>query len=417
MSGDSISLDGRLRSAWISLSLRSKEHCPLDKLSHHAAAITSIVYSVFSGVFVFLLAYGFSHPLIIFGLVLSLCIVGITSVLALRRFLHELHHPLPSGFRRVLEKNYPRVICDLVFDHALNLKELRALLLCMSSGNFDLLPEECKGRVTAGDFERLHIACHGVQIPDLETLLLRNCPLYFINKFIQLGPRELPEAEHMEPEIYWVNRVGLSDVNLTAFHPCVWLLAHIVSQEEYITLLEHARHSTWNSIQDLVNAIRLRMNHSLEGMTEDENFTSLLACLNQAPAAWLLAFCKHGVSWEQLQLFKDVDCDLSLFLHTFDKSRVSGVLMELMLVVCRYIDEENIENFDPKIALLTLTEWMNYYYRDDQRMYGLHKGALQFFNKRSRHMLQQRNLSREHLNYYMLNKDTGDRFLKWIYSE
>nr|WP_244201086.1 hypothetical protein [Chlamydia buteonis] len=42
MSVDSIPLDGRLPASLISLSLRSKEHCRLDKLSHHAMAITSI---------------------------------------------------------------------------------------------------------------------------------------------------------------------------------------------------------------------------------------------------------------------------------------------------------------------------------------------------------------------------------------
>ncbi len=80
-----------------------------------------LVYSVFSGVFVFLLAYGFSHPLIILGLVLSLFIVGITAVWVLRRCLHELQHPLPSGFLCLLEKHYPRVICDLVFDNTFTL--------------------------------------------------------------------------------------------------------------------------------------------------------------------------------------------------------------------------------------------------------------------------------------------------------
>ncbi len=58
------------------------------------------------------------------------------------------------------------------------------MLLYLSSGNFDMLPEDCKERVTALDFERLQIACNGVEILDLETLLFRNCPLYFINKFI-----------------------------------------------------------------------------------------------------------------------------------------------------------------------------------------------------------------------------------------
>ncbi|WP_139414468.1 DUF1389 domain-containing protein [Chlamydia abortus] len=414
MSVDSISLDERLRSSLISPSLRSKERCPLDKLSHHATAIMSIVYSVFSGVFVFLLAYGFSHPLIILGMVFSLLIVSITAVLVLCRCWHEFNHPLPSGFRFVLEKNYPRVICDFLFDNLLTLKELRALLLCLSSGGLDMLPEDCKERVTALDFERVQLACRGVQIPDLETLLLRNCPLYFINKFIQPGSRELPAEEQIEPEIYWMNRLGLSDLNLIAFHPCVWLLAHIVSEEEYTTLLEHARYSTWHRVQDLVQWIHLRMRQSLEDMTEDENRTWLLESLNQAPTAWLLALCKHGVSWAQLQLFRDVDCDLSIFLQAFDRARVSGVLMELILVVSRYIDEENIEHFDPQIALLTLTEWMDYYYRDDQCIYGLHKGVLQFFNKRSRHTLQKCNLSRAHLNYSILNKDTGDRFLKWV---
>ncbi|SYX09105.1 Protein of unknown function (DUF1389) [Chlamydia poikilotherma] len=94
--------------------------------------------------------------------------------------------------------------------------------------------------------ERLQIACRGIELLDLEDLLLTHCPFYLINEFIQLGPREFLELEDLDPSIYWLSRLGLSDSLDTVFHSYVWMFAQSTSQNEYEQLLLHAQNATWD---------------------------------------------------------------------------------------------------------------------------------------------------------------------------
>ncbi|MEF9520118.1 DUF1389 domain-containing protein [Chlamydia crocodili] len=395
------------------MNLGKKTRGVLDTLCKHAITITGIFCLICAVSLLSVVIYGFAHPLLVTGVALSLVIVGIVSALALRYAMRELKHPLPSGFRSLIKETYPQIIYDLVFTKALTFREFRAVVSGLSSGNFHFPSEDCKNRVESFGFERLQKACEGVMLPNLEKILLKNCPLYLINKFIHLGPIEFPEAEHMEPTVYWVNRVGLSDINQTAFHPFVWLLARLTSEEEYNILCQHARDNTWRDVRSLVEALytRFRMyleNENVKGFERRESW--LLEDLNGSRAPWLLALCKHGITWEQLQLFKDIECCQLSFLHTFDTSRVGGILMELLLVVSQYINEENIKDFDPHITLLTLKEWMHFYRHDSHRLYGFHKGVLEFFNKHSKHNLQKPKLSSFHLHYYLMDPNTGVRY-------
>ncbi|WP_375793185.1 DUF1389 domain-containing protein [Chlamydia sp. 12-01] len=395
------------------INIGKKTHHAIDTLHKNTLAIAGIFCFICVVSLLSVVIYGFSHPLLVIGLALSLVVVGVTAALALRHTMRELNHPLPSGFRSLIGKAYPKIIHDLVFSKALNLQEFRAVLLGLSSGNFNFPSEDCKNRVKSFGLERLQKACEGIALPNLEKILLKHCPLYFINKFIHLGSREFPEAEHMEPTVYWVNRVGLSDINQTAFHPFVWLLARLISEEEYSVLCQHARNSTWGEVHSLVEELYRRFRMYLENKTIkgfERRGSWLLEDFNKSRASWLLALCKHGITWEQLQLFKNVECRQLSFLHTFDTSRIGGMLMELLLIVSPYIHEENTENFDPKIALLTLKEWMHFYHHDSHRVYGFHKGTLEFFNKHSKHNLQKPKLSSSHLHYYLIDPNTGVRY-------
>ncbi|WP_157850887.1 DUF1389 domain-containing protein [Chlamydia caviae] len=387
--------------------------CVMDTLRKNALAITGIFCFVCAVSFLSLVIYGFSHPLLVMGLALSLVIVGVTAALALCHAIRELKHPLPSGFRSLIEESYPKIIHDLVFSKTLNFQEFRAVLLGLSSGNFNFPSEDCKNRVESFGLERLQQACEGIQLPELENILLKNCPLCLINKFIHLGPREYPDAERMEPTVYWVNRAGLSDINQTAFHPFVWLLARLISEEEYGMLSQHARNNTWGEVRNFVEELDVRFRTYLENKTIEgfeRRGSWLLEDFNKSRTPWLLALCKHGITWKQLQLFKDIECRQLGFLHAFDTSRVGGILMELLLITSPYLDEENPENFDPKIALLTLKEWMHFYHYDSHRVYGFHKGTLEFFNKHSKHNLQKQKLSSSHLHYYLIDPNTGVRY-------
>lgn len=387
--------------------------CVMDALRNYALAITGIFCFICAVSLLLVVVCGFFHPLVIIGLVLSLVIVGITSALALRRVVRDFNHPLPSGFRSLIEEAYPKLLYELVLMKNLRLEEFRAVLLGLSSGNFDFPSEDCKNRVESFGIERLRSSCEGIELPNLEKILLKNCPLYFINKFIHLGPRDFPESESMAPTVYWVNRAGLSNINQTAFHPFVWLLARYISQEEYTLLCQHARNNTWGEVQSLVAELYARFrtyleSESIEGFERKGPW--LLEELNRSPSTWLLALCKHGITWEQLQLFKDVECCQLSFLHAFDTSRVGGILMELLLTVSPYIHEENEEDFDLRMTLLTLKEWMHFYHYDSHRVYGFHKGALEFFNKRSKHNLEKTRLSSSHLHYYLIDPNTGIRY-------
>ncbi|WP_434678287.1 DUF1389 domain-containing protein [Chlamydia crocodili] len=292
---------------------------------------------------------------------------------------------------------------------------MRAVILGLSSGTFTFPSIACQEKVERFGLERLQKGCEGIELPDLEKILLKNCPFYFVNKFIQLGPKEFPEAENMDPVLYWVSRTGFSSTCNTVFDPNVWLLANVVTQEEYEMLLIHAKNSTWDQVRETF--VRGELRNRIEALivTADvEHFDtqreSLKLCVGGLGFTWLLYLCKHGVCWEQLQLFREIECRHINFISMFDVSSRSMVTTRLIYSIASYIDEN--KEFDPFIALITWEEWINEYENNkNNRRWRFFDGTTKFVNKQSKRVLKYNQVPETPS--YSIDSRTGKRTLDY----
>ncbi|AFS28195.1 membrane protein [Chlamydia psittaci NJ1] len=393
---------------------RKAQTCIADSLRKHAFAIANSVFLALITTFATLMICGLTQPLIILGLVISIILLGVScGLLIYRGDKLKLKPSIPQGFASIIQREFPSVIYDFVVQGKLSLQELRAVISGLSSGNFVFPSHKCQEKVEKFGLKRLQAACQGIDLPDLEKLLLKSCPLYFMGKFIDLGSRELPNAEGMEPEVYWVCRTGLSSCLDTAFHHYPWLFSRVVSESEYQSLLNHAHNNTWNEAQPIVEGIRSRLIAVLPHVFVDSfhvDHSWVSCCLNTYQWDWLLFLCKHGVSWEQLQLLKEVECRDMVFLSLFNEANGGMNLARLMLVTYPYMHQEGSE-FDSSLALLTWDEWIDHYEQNKESpTWHFYDQTLAFLNKSSNRELVER-LSLSHIPIYSLNRTTGERTL------
>ncbi|MEF9497448.1 DUF1389 domain-containing protein [Chlamydia sp. 04-14] len=378
-------------------------------LRNHIIIIGSIFFSIASVALIAIVACGFTQPAILSCLLISLIVAGVMLILMVRH-IRETRPVLPSGFLSVIKKEFPTVIYELVVQERLTLQELRAVLLGLSLGAFTFPSIACQEKVERFSLERLQKACEGIQLPDLEKILLKNCPLYFVNKFIQLGPKEFPEAENMDPEIYWVCRTGLDSIYNTAFDPDTWVLAHVITQEEYEMLLMHAKNNTWDQVKKTFIAKELnpRLKKFIE-VADVEGFTiDREMLLSSLPLASILRLCKHGVCWKQLELFKEVECKYINFFTLFELASRNLNAMKLMLVIAPHINE-NKKEFDPFITLVTWEEWIQEYKKIKAPSF-FFANTLKFLSKKSGKILKHP-LPFE-TPVYSTNIHTGERVLE-----
>ncbi|WP_366223716.1 DUF1389 domain-containing protein [Chlamydia buteonis] len=385
-----------------------------DSLRKYALAVGNSVFLALITTFATLMICGLTQPVIIVGLIISIILLCVSlGLLIYRTYELKFRPSIPQGFASIIKREFPSVIYDFVVRERLSLQEFRAAISGLSSGEHVFPSHKCQEKVERFGLERLQTACQGIHLPDLEKLLLRSCPLYFLGKFIELGSRELAQAADMEPEVYWVCRTGLSSCLDTAFHHYTWLLAQVVSEFEYESLLNHAHNGTWNEAQPIVESIRSRLIAILPDMFVDSFHVDhgwVSYCLNTYSLDWLLFLCKHGVSWEQLQLLKEVECRHVVFLSLFNEENGGMNLARLMLATYPYIHQEGSE-FDSSLALLTWDEWIHYYEKNKESpKWHFYDQTLSFLNKSSnKELVERHDLS--HIPIYSLNRTTGERTL------
>ncbi|MEF9520120.1 DUF1389 domain-containing protein [Chlamydia crocodili] len=379
----------------------------LDILYKNSLLISSICCLFLSTVFMTLIAFGVTQPAIIVCLTVSFILSGMLSALILHRCAtRDSRLPIPEGFRYVIRKHFPKVLYDLVIEKGITIQELRVVLSGLHSGYFTFPSTARDEKVKRFGLERLQKACEGIELPDLENLLLKHCPFYFMNKFIQLGPKNFPESENIPPAMYWFSHTGLSDRLDTICHPYIWILAQVISQDEYETLLLHAKKGTWFAVKDLeetvINKIRMHMRNIFldKSWVETER---LFTCIK---LPWLLYVCKHGVSWGQLKLFKEICYDDVKFLNKINRLGGGMNLMKLAATVAPYINE-NRKGFDPYITLLTWNEW-----REDKK-HASYDRIVDFLNSHSKNHLTKQLVFK--IPCYSYDSITGDRkFKRWL---
>ncbi|WP_375793179.1 DUF1389 domain-containing protein [Chlamydia sp. 12-01] len=387
-------------------------HCLADKLCKNALRIGSVFCLALACVFAITLICGVVQPALIVCLVISSVLALVLLAISMRRYIRrEFATSLPEGFLSIIKKEFPETIYELIIQERLTLQELRVVLSGLSSGTFTFPSSTCQEKIERFGLERLQKACKGIQLPDLERILLKNCPLYFLNKLIQLGPKEFPKSVNLPPEVYWLSRLGLSDSHDTFFNSCIWVLSRVVTQEEYETLLKHAKNSTWDQIKELIEDIRLRVEKGI-----DKDFVNGIGMTKGAlkflvGGSWLLYLCKHGVCWEQLQLLKELDCLSVSLMDELENSNRRCCLIKLYFSISPYADESNSKTFDPHLILFTFDELMECFNdrRNQSKDVSFYNLTMDLLKKRSQNILKKCDVDRDipDLPQRSINRDTA----------
>ncbi|WP_117274407.1 DUF1389 domain-containing protein [Chlamydia poikilotherma] len=309
------------------------------------------------------------------------------------------------------------MIYQICIDQYLTVQELRILIEGLIEGRrLENYPESLRIKLHSFHLSITELDCGGIELQSLDEILLKECPFYFLNKLIALGDRELPTAERISPAIYWTSRLGFVDTMDTIFIPSVWILSRVVTREEYETMLSHSKNNTWKQTEDLVsdlqNRLMIYLNNEYQpsfSRTKGNVGWDLRRC------SWLLYLCKHGLSWEQLQLFRKIDSHSLNFLCEIEQQSRGGHLARNIVSVFAYINENN-ENFDSNIALFTWEEWIEDYSESSRRgeRWRAHESTIRLLNTKRNELdsLKEISFDCEELSglpYYTYDFSTGER--------
>ncbi|AFS24467.1 DUF1389 domain-containing protein [Chlamydia psittaci] len=292
---------------------------------------------------------------------------------------------IPASFHSAIGRNYPGMIHQLCIQENLTIQELRLLIEGVNQGNsIESYPNSLKTKLQNFSFSQLQSESLGTGLRPLDDVLLKECPFYFINRLIALGDRTLPESYGLSPEVYWTSRRGFAHTSDTILTPFIWILSRTVSREEYLTLLEHAENETWSQVQDIIVTLQRRIIDSISS-TYQPSFSLRVFDLNSEvnkPNSFLY-LCKHGVSWEQLQLFTKLDSRSIDFLCEIELQSRGGHLCRNMMSTFPHTQAVET-SFDPHVTLFTWDEWIEDYQDSSSRSlrWRTHESTIQLLNRR-----------------------------------
>ncbi|WP_348662774.1 DUF1389 domain-containing protein [Chlamydia vaughanii] len=359
-------------------------------LDRYAKIITGVVFAIIAVALAAVLACGIVHPAVIVGLGLATILSGVMLSLALRDYLRP---PIPQEFLKIIKTYYPKAIYDLCVRQKLTIQELRTVLTGVSEHDLSSVPDSLKVKLEKFGKERLIQECEDFaqksidsSLPKLDDLLVRFCPWYFLKRFVDLGPKEMPQAENLPPEVYWTGPMGRTSGFLeSVFAPHTWLFGRVVSEGEYHELLDNAKNGTWDCCKDLVESIHKRMLGDigfsyLKDSAADFKVSQWTSSVSTYRS---LLLCKHGMSWEQLQLISDISNEELWFLHLTDTlSRSKMGLVRHLLSVFPHIQEDS-SAYDPDVALVTWDTWISQF-RKFLSHQDVYQSNLEFLASRSR---------------------------------
>ena len=328
--------------------------------------LAGIISAVFVSVLAVVMALGIVHPAII---VLA-SVLGLIAFVSLMKCAVDVCRKhimppcsIPSGCLQVICDNYPLVIGDLCKQERLTIQELRRVLSVLrglEESGLEGISGDLRKKLDTFGWQRLVEGCRDQELLSLDDVLTRSCCLYFLKRFIDLGPKDIPASEGMLPEVYWMSPTGLRDVADLAFTCNGWLLANVLTEQEYILLRERAKSGQWVEKDELLEDIKTRCKNlakKYEVLGYKINYHSLLSVffgLNR-----VFCFFRHGMSWEQVQLIKMIPIDLSLFFSEYEgMGRVNGMgWVSALFYFYPFLDESSPQ-YDPGIALMTLKEFV-----------------------------------------------------------
>ncbi|WP_348662738.1 DUF1389 domain-containing protein [Chlamydia vaughanii] len=311
-----------------------------------------MVFLIFALVCASLLLCGIGQIEVIIPLTISSVLVGVLFILAIFRYLKPvpvLVKPhMPEGFLNVLKENYPEVIHKFCVSQCVTIQELREVMACTTFWDFSLTSASVQKKVNDFGIMNLKKDCLGVRLPAVDSLLLKNCPIYFIKQFIKLGSEELPKAANMTPEAYWTASLGFKEDNFTLFDTWTWLFAQEVTSADHYQLGIYYKNNNWKGAENIVKDIKDRMKSRLkETKVELFMYPKVKTRQRIENDDWFLRFYKHGANYEQLQLMKTIGVEKMNLIDGKGLGFIANIYNEM---------DESSSSYNPTIALSTWEE-------------------------------------------------------------
>ena len=329
--------------------------------------LAGIISAVFVSVLAVVMALGIVHPAII---VLA-SVLGLIAFVSLMKCAVDVCRKhimppcsIPSGCLQVICDNYPLVIGDLCKQERLTIQELRRVLSVLrglEESGLEGISGDLRKKLDTFGWQRLVEGCRDQELLSLDDVLTRSCCLYFLKRFIDLGPKDIPASEGMLPEVYWMNNVGFENNPISTVGVTSWLLANVLTEQEYVLLRDCARKNIWGDEQEQrCKNLALRAKEFLQSQSSGSHKVNL----SLAPRTfWCRHFFSHGMSWEQVQLLKGLSYRQALFLQggpedegNFGEARTVNELVCFVPQIYPCLNEDGPQ-YDASIALITWKEF------------------------------------------------------------
>ncbi|WP_348662766.1 DUF1389 domain-containing protein [Chlamydia vaughanii] len=359
-----------------------------------ALVVVGIGFLLLAGVLVASLAAGLVHPAVIVGVVVSVVIAIAMAVAAVRARLQERKLLEPENFHEVIKKNYPQVVYELYSEQRLTASELDSVMERVPFKNFGDLPQDLLRRFENFGPRKFLAGCEGITLPNLKDFLIQHCPIYFLKRFIDLGPYEVPTREGLLPEEYWLADDRLSGRQVV-FSNTSWLFAQVVTREEYLDLRNDARSGNLLFFGESVAPIVARMREKARSLPSGHPAKQL----GDDPAlpSASMAICKHGMGWEQIQLIKHARIEHLILLDSFERlSKRGSRLANLMTYIYPSIHELGYM-YDPQKAQSSLFTWEEFKRGVKEEMQGDFADYTGGVSEAAQRMMQKRLVSLSYL--------------------
>lgn len=265
---------------------------------------------------------------------------------------------IPAGCLLVIRGKYPAIIHGLCVDQSLTIQELRQVLpVLKDESKLDTLPSELYQKLQSFGLDSLLRECRYRKLPPLDEVLTESCFLYFLKRFIELGPKDVPITEGFDPDIYWMSPVGLCSTAYVAFGKFGWLLVNSLDEKEFTLLSDAAKRNNFDYVKDVVESIRERVEKLMETYSDVLSSEDVMGIRYVFNFNKVLYFFLHGMNWDQVKLLRSMPFEMACAFSNFDDATSirHTAWMLIMGNVYPLLDESSPQ-YDPGIALLTYEE-------------------------------------------------------------
>ncbi|BAE81251.1 hypothetical protein [Chlamydia felis Fe/C-56] len=337
-----------------------------DKRIHDRVTI-AIIMTVISAVSLIIALI----PAIIMATPIGFIWAGIFGGIALALFVfailtNYLRTNIPEGLKKVFKENYPPDFCSFIEKNQLTVQEIRLLLNALEEAGADrdisfhkysvALPPKLKTALKRYGISEFVDGLEQGDLVSLDSVLIKNCPLYWLRKFIKAAPefpvRGIIDPSYEEVASYWLGRSGGCRNAGTVFSDNVYFISQKIQKEDFEKLSLCIQSNDWLNEELVAEKHRIaEACLELKKQTLEDNAGIDVANFFKEIENSLLELCTHGVSWGQLNLISSMNSDEWNFLCALDGNK-QGV--QRFAVPClEEVSDERHHLYEPMISLVT----------------------------------------------------------------